>query len=222
MASTHQGHIPLKNLSIQAKHAEIFPNLYSSLISIEQLCDNECIVTFYKHKVIVSKNKDIIIEGYRYPTNWLWRFLLHHPGPDQQTSKYSGATLMQPHWTNGATAPQSILPIVPARLSNFLPSDHLLNKQTLPDLGNQGWILLNMARTHREANFKVYPRIRDHSKRGPGPEETTTSGISRRKCNTFIHQGKGEHKWSTPPDIWSNWKLLFWPNWTISIAIKQR
>ena len=72
MAFTHQTQIPLKQLSSQAKHAEIFPNLHSSLISIGQLCDDKCIVTFDKHKVVVSKNKDTIIEGYRDPTNGLW------------------------------------------------------------------------------------------------------------------------------------------------------
>ena len=61
MASTHKYQNPLKKLSSQEKHAEIFPNLHFSLISIGQLCDDECIVTFDKHKVIVSKNKDIII-----------------------------------------------------------------------------------------------------------------------------------------------------------------
>ena len=71
MTSTHQAQIPLTHLSSQAKYAEIFPNLHSSLISIGQLCDDECIVTFEKHKVIVSKNKDIIIEGYRDPINGL-------------------------------------------------------------------------------------------------------------------------------------------------------
>ena len=42
MASTHQAQIPPKHLSSQEKHAEIFPNLRSSLISIGQLCDDEC------------------------------------------------------------------------------------------------------------------------------------------------------------------------------------
>ena len=71
MASTHQAHIPLKILSSQAKGAEIFPNLQSSLISIGQLRDDEFIVTFDKQKVIVSKNKYVIIEGYRDPKNVL-------------------------------------------------------------------------------------------------------------------------------------------------------
>ena len=55
MASTYQAQIPLKQLSRQAKNAGTFPNLHSSLISIGQVCDDECIVTFDKHKVIVSK-----------------------------------------------------------------------------------------------------------------------------------------------------------------------
>ena len=80
MESTHQAQIPLKHLSSQAEHAEIFPKLHSSLISIGQLCDDECIVTFDNHKVIVivSKKKDIILEGYQEPTNGLLRFPLHH------------------------------------------------------------------------------------------------------------------------------------------------
>ena len=72
MASTHQAQIPLKHLSIQEKYAEIFPNLHSSLISIGKVFDDECIVTFDKHKVGVSKNKDIIVEGYRDTKNGLW------------------------------------------------------------------------------------------------------------------------------------------------------
>ena len=40
-----------------------------------------------------------------------------------------------------------------------------------PDTGNQGWILLNMARTHREGNLILSPRIRDHSKMAHIPAE---------------------------------------------------
>ena len=86
---------PTKKLSSQAKHAEIFPNLHPSLISIGQLCDDECIVTFDKHKFIVSKNKDIIIEGYQDPTNGLWRFPLHHPDHNNKQ-----VNIMDPHLCN--------------------------------------------------------------------------------------------------------------------------
>ena len=64
--------------------SEIFPNLHSSLISILKLCDDECIFTFEKHKVIVIKNNDVIIEGYRDPKNGLWRFPLHHPAQNNK------------------------------------------------------------------------------------------------------------------------------------------
>ena len=142
--------------------------------------------------------------------------------PEQQTSKYSGSTLMPPQWKNGATASHKILPNIPARLSNFLPSDPLLPNQTHPVPGNQGCILPNMARTHIEANFELSPGIIDHRKRAPGPAETTTSGSSSCKYNTFFHQSRGGHKWSTPPAIWSNWTILFWPNWKFSSAIRQK
>ena len=71
MSCTQQDQILLHNLSNQVKHPKIFPNLHSSLISIGQLCEKKCIVTFDKHIVIVSKNKDEIIEGYQDPTNGL-------------------------------------------------------------------------------------------------------------------------------------------------------
>ena len=53
IASTRQSQITLHNLSRQAKYAEIFTTLQSGLISIVQLCDDECIVNFDKHIVIV-------------------------------------------------------------------------------------------------------------------------------------------------------------------------
>ena len=111
MASTHQAHIPLKHLSSQAKHAEIFPNLHSSLISIGQLCDNKCIVTFDKHKVIVSKNKDIIIEGYQDPKNGLWRFHIHHP---VQNNKQ--VNILEPHLCNHS------IPMAPRHPRAYLPT----------------------------------------------------------------------------------------------------
>ena len=72
-----------------------FPTSKSSLISIGQLCDDEFIVTFDNHKVIVSINKDIIIEGYREPTNRLWRFPLHHSDHNNKQ-----ANILEPHLCN--------------------------------------------------------------------------------------------------------------------------
>ena len=81
---------------------------------------------------------------------------------------------MQPHYTNGSTAPQSIFTNIPARLDNFLSSYSLLTKKNHPAPGNKVWILHNMARTHSETHYKVSPRIRDHGQRSHVPEEATT------------------------------------------------
>ena len=95
MASIHQPQIPLKKLSSQAKHTEIFLNFHYSLISIRQLCDNEYIFTFENHKFIVIKNKDIIIEVCRDPKNGLWRFLLHRQAQNNKQSN-----IMEPRLCN--------------------------------------------------------------------------------------------------------------------------
>ena len=62
--------------------------------------------------------------------------------PEQQTIKNYGTKIMQPQYTNGATAPHSISPNILERLHNFLPSDPLLPNQTHPAPGNQGCVWL--------------------------------------------------------------------------------
>lgn len=56
--------IPIPSLSNQAQKAHIFPKLTSAnLLSIGQLCDDNCIATFDKHKLIITKNNKTLIEG---------------------------------------------------------------------------------------------------------------------------------------------------------------
>ena len=55
----------------------------------------ECIFTFNKHKLILSRHKDIIIEGYWDPTNWLWQFPLHHTAQNNKQ-----ANILKPHLCN--------------------------------------------------------------------------------------------------------------------------
>ena len=140
------------------------------------------------------------------PNKWIMVIPCSSSIPEKQTREHPGSKLMQPQYTNGATAPQRISPNIPARVSNFLPSYPLLPNQTDPAPGNQGLIIINIARTHRETNFKVYTRIIYHSKRSTGTAETTTSGRSSCKYNKYIYNGRGEYKWSTTRAIWPNWK----------------
>jgi hypothetical protein len=55
--SSHTCSLLLTNLPQQAWQAHILPGLvHNSLISVGQLCDNECSVTFTQDQVMVSRN----------------------------------------------------------------------------------------------------------------------------------------------------------------------
>ena len=72
--ASHKGTCPLHdNLSTTAKEALVFPHLTNeSLISVGQLCDDDCEVIFNKTKVNVSKNKKVILQGTRNKNDGLW------------------------------------------------------------------------------------------------------------------------------------------------------
>ena len=71
--SSHECSLDHPVLSQQANKAFIFPKLQlSNLISVDQLCDDNCTVTFSKTNAIVSKNNETILTGQRNPTNGMW------------------------------------------------------------------------------------------------------------------------------------------------------
>ena len=53
--STHTANIPIPTLPLAATKAFIFPHLHSALLSVGQLCDSECHVTFSKENVKIYK-----------------------------------------------------------------------------------------------------------------------------------------------------------------------
>ena len=73
MSST-KGHLPLSSLlTKQAKEALLIPELRSSsLISLGQLCDDNCTVELTKHYLRVYKNGKIILRGIRNYNDGLW------------------------------------------------------------------------------------------------------------------------------------------------------
>ena len=73
IVSTEEGPLPIPHLSKQATMARIFPALKnSSLLSIGQLCDEDCLALFSKYHLIITKDNEIILKGVRNPTNGLW------------------------------------------------------------------------------------------------------------------------------------------------------
>jgi hypothetical protein len=72
--SSHTCDLLLADLPPQARKAHILPGLVlNSLISVGQLCDNGCNVTFTQAQVTVSKNGECVMYGYRDPKSRLWR-----------------------------------------------------------------------------------------------------------------------------------------------------
>jgi len=62
-----------KELSSQALRATALPALKSSsLISLGQLCDDDCTVILNKKKLLAVKNDKIILEGHRNYLDGLW------------------------------------------------------------------------------------------------------------------------------------------------------
>ena len=61
LTSISTGQLPLSNaFSPGSKKTTILPNLQSSLVSLEQLCDDDCTVLLKKKKLLAIKNEKII------------------------------------------------------------------------------------------------------------------------------------------------------------------
>jgi hypothetical protein len=72
--SSHTCNLLLTGLPSQARQAHILPGLmHNSLISVGQLCNNGCSVTFTHDQVTVTKDKECVMRGSRDPKSRLWR-----------------------------------------------------------------------------------------------------------------------------------------------------
>jgi hypothetical protein len=85
MQSTRSGLLPnLHHLSKAARKAHIFKDLHSALlISLGQLCDNDCTITLNKQSLQVIKNNKVIMQGTRNVTDGLWDIPIS-PSPSLQ------------------------------------------------------------------------------------------------------------------------------------------
>jgi hypothetical protein len=72
--TTIQFYLLLTDLPPQAQKAHILPGLvHNLLISVGQLCDNGCNITFTQEKVTVSRDGKCVMYGCRDPRLRLWR-----------------------------------------------------------------------------------------------------------------------------------------------------
>ena len=104
--STARGEIPLpKELSQDAKNTMILPKLTSSnLISLGQLCDDDCEIILNKNIMKAMKNNKVILEGYRNKKDGLWDIPITKTGittkccipPKSHSSLYPARTSNSP------------------------------------------------------------------------------------------------------------------------------
>ena len=85
---TAQAKIKLySELSDEAQHVYMFDDLVTgSLLSINQLCDDDCITLFSKYNLKILKNNKVIIEG-KIDNNGLWHVPLSHPRLDTKKNQ---------------------------------------------------------------------------------------------------------------------------------------
>ena len=81
MYATHEAELDLPSLPLAARRVHIVPALAtSSLLSMAQLCDAGCIVTFDATSVTVTLHNERILDGVRTPsTGLLWNLSMVHP-----------------------------------------------------------------------------------------------------------------------------------------------
>jgi hypothetical protein len=80
MYSTHEAELDLPSLPLAARRVHIVPDLRSSfLLSMGQLCDAGCVVTFDATSVTVHHDALRLLEGTRTPATGLWHLSLTQP-----------------------------------------------------------------------------------------------------------------------------------------------
>jgi hypothetical protein len=84
MPTTLKGQLPLsKKLSPTAQSAFVLDDLKTgTLISLAQLCDDDCIAIFNIYDVKILKNNEVIITSTRMP-NGLWSLPILPAAPHQ-------------------------------------------------------------------------------------------------------------------------------------------
>ena len=87
-----QYNLQLPNVSQQALEADILPSFKHSLISLGQLCNDDCTAIFSKHQcTIYNKHNRPVVTGIRNPTTGLYEQQI--PAHNKQNIQQANATL---------------------------------------------------------------------------------------------------------------------------------
>ena len=90
ISPSSQGFLPFSELSKSATKALVYPNLKNeSLLSIGQLCDDNCRAIFEKDIMYITKENKIILQGKRNQFDGLWDIILPSKVPSKITPHIS-------------------------------------------------------------------------------------------------------------------------------------
>ena len=167
MSSRLRGILPLSpRLSTTAQSAFVLDDLSTgTLVSLAQLCDDDCIALFTKYDVKIIKNNTVLITGTRTPTG-LWSLPLHETPQHQangilRLDKTHEQLAIYHHTTLGCPAPSTLLRAIRRGhlttfpgLSTQLISKHL-PKSIATTLGHQDQEAKNLRTT------RMAPATRD-------------------------------------------------------------
>jgi hypothetical protein len=159
-------------LSFSAQSAIVLDVLHTgtTLISLAQLCDDNCIAIFTKYDVQIRKNNKVIIKGTRMP-NGLWNDTPHQANGTLQTGKPKHELATYLHATLGSPVPSTLLhaihcgqfPTFPGLTTNLI-SKHL-PKTVATALGHQDQVAKHLRSTKipLPASSSTYPFNADFS-----------------------------------------------------------
>ena len=97
MTPNQIGTLPIPTLSPLACKAHVYPSLKSaSLLSIGQLCDDDCSALFTKKELkIYNKSNTLILSGCRNQTDGLWDVTLTSAQPPPHTPTHTANIIMR-------------------------------------------------------------------------------------------------------------------------------
>ena len=97
MYSTHEAELDLPTLPLAARHVHIVPALQAgSLLSMGQLCDAGCVVTFDATTVRVHRNSELLLTGIRTPATGLWHLTIAASEPPIQHRSFAAVDSATP------------------------------------------------------------------------------------------------------------------------------
>ena len=100
----------LPNVSQAASEADILPSFKHSLISVGQLCDDNCTATFSKHRcTIYNKHKKPVITGIRNPQTGLYEQQIPAQHQQQRSRKQQPIHSKHTNQQSNATLPTTTL-----------------------------------------------------------------------------------------------------------------